>query len=473
MPSAISADSPRQRRSAPRRRRCCATPTTSASRPASRQSTSSPRRTCRAACAWSRAAERTWPRSTSSSATAWWPRIRRRSRARSTSSPARRFRSAPQRAIRTSSTRSRTVSRPSVPTAPRRRSTSAITSISASRLIQGSSPSKAEMPGWSVDPYGAKFEDGWIWGMGAHDDKGGIAAAFCGLEAVIRSGTILKGDVLLCPVVAHKLGGAGTRALLKSGVRADLCINMEHSNNTIANVCVGVVMVRIRVEAPELFFRYSAEAKAQYWNPIEQLCEVVRRIGPSLDPIPEGSWMNFVPHPELPGFPTHTFDTFHKEHYYQKNHSGLHSKQAELLLQFRTVPGQTLQSMRADISALLEGIRRDHPAFNYSFEMPATGSEDGWCQEPMACAADHDLVATLATGQQLASGTPAVVGGWGRLGNVGDGNIIAAHGIPTVQYGPGEIRIYKEWPTADERVRLSDLVTAARAVAYATARLRG
>src|SRR5258708_12215526 len=166
----------------------------------------------------------------------------------------------------------------------------------------------------------------------------------------------------------------------------------------------------------------------------------IRRMGPRLGPIAEGRWMNFVPHPELPGFPTHNFDTFHKEHYYQKNHSGLHSKQAELLLQFRTVPGQTLQSMRADISALLEGIRRDHPAFNYSFEMPAKGSEDGWCQEPMACAADHDLVATLATGQQLASGTPPLVGGWGPLANAADANILPAHAIPTAPYAPSDFR---------------------------------
>jgi acetylornithine deacetylase len=342
-----------------------------------------------------------------------------------------------------------------------------------SLMLNGHMDPGVEMPGWSVDPYGAKFENGWVWGMGAHDDKGGLAAAFCGLEAVIKSGTRLKGDVLLCPVVAHKLGGAGTRALLKSGVRADLCINMEHSNNTIANVCVGIVMVRIRVEAPELFFRYSGEAKARYWNPIEQLCEVIRRIGPSLDPIPEGSWMTFTPHSQLPGFPTHTFDTFHKEHYYQKNVSGLHSRQAELLLQFRTVPGQTLQSVTEDLARLLEGIKREHPAFNYSFEVPAKGTENGWCQDPMFCSPDNELVKALAQGQALASGAPASVGGWGRLGNVGDGNIVASLGIPTVQYGPGDIRIYKEGPTADERVLLSDLVTAARAVAYATVRLCG
>jgi acetylornithine deacetylase len=42
-----------------------------------------------------------------------------------------------------------------------------------------------------------------------------------------------------------------------------------------------------------------------------------------------------------------------------------------------------------------------------------------------------------------------------------------------VQYGAGDIRIYKEWPTPDERVPLADLVTAARAVAYATYQLCG
>lgn len=119
-----------------------------------------------------------------------------------------------------------------------------------------------------------------------------------------------------------------------------------------------------------------------------------------------------------------------------------------------------------------EGVRRDHPAFNCSFEVPAKGTGQEWRQEPMACAADHTLVAALAAGQELASGERAIVCGCGRLGNVGDGKIIAAHSIP-VQYGPGDIRIYKEWPTADERVRLSGLVTAARAVAYATARLCG
>ncbi|MBO0743274.1 MAG: M20/M25/M40 family metallo-hydrolase, partial [Hyphomicrobiaceae bacterium] len=204
-------------------------------------------------------------------------------------------------------------------------------------LINGHMDPGVEMSGWTVDPYGAKFEDGWIWGMGAHDDKGGCVAAICALEAILRSGTRLKGDVLMTPVIAHKLGGAGTRALLRRGIKADLCINMEHSNNTIANVCVGVVMVRLVCSAPELFFRYSPQARAAYMNPIEQQMEIVRRIGRSLTPIPPDGWMTFKPHPQLGGFPTHTFDLIHKEHYYFKSATGRSTRECELTLQFRTV----------------------------------------------------------------------------------------------------------------------------------------
>jgi acetylornithine deacetylase/succinyl-diaminopimelate desuccinylase-like protein len=341
-------------------------------------------------------------------------------------------------------------------------------------LINGHMDPGVEMSGWSVDPYGAKLEDGWIWGMGAHDDKGGCVAAICALEAIVRSGTWLKGDVLMTPVVAHKLGGAGTRALLRHGVRADLCINMEHSNNTIANVCVGIVMVRLVCTAPELFFRYSAEARAAYMNPIEQQMEIVRRIGPSLTPIRADGWMTFTPHPELPGFPTHTFDVMHKEHYYFKSATGHSSRDCELTLQFRTVPGQTVATIARDLERLLGRIKQEHPAFNCVMEIPARGTEQTWNQPAMVCPPEHPLVVALAEGQSLASQRPAEIGGNGRLGNVGDGNVIQeVLGIPTVQYGPGDIRVYQEWPTPDERVRLADLITAAKAVAHATVRLCG
>jgi acetylornithine deacetylase/succinyl-diaminopimelate desuccinylase-like protein len=340
-------------------------------------------------------------------------------------------------------------------------------------MLNGHMDPGVEMGGWTVDPYGAKFEDGWIWGMGAHDDKGGVVAAICAVDAIKRSKTPLRDDILICPVVAHKYGGAGTRALIKKGVLADYCINMEHSANTIATVCVGIVRIRIKTKTPDLFFRYSAMAKAKYFNAIEQQCEIIRRIGTSLEPLPPGDWLRFTPHPELPGFPTLTLDTIHKEHYYYPSLTGMSSRECEMCFQIRTVPGQSLEGIRADVKGLLEEIKTDRPNLQYNLAIPAYGENDPWYMEPMEVPKDNPLVLALAEGQKVASDQDPTIGGALRIGNVGDGNLLAALEIPTVQYGPGDIRIYKEWPTPDERVRLDDLVIATRAIAYASCRMCG
>jgi acetylornithine deacetylase/succinyl-diaminopimelate desuccinylase-like protein len=335
-------------------------------------------------------------------------------------------------------------------------------------MLNGHMDPGVEMTGWSVDPYEGYMKDGWIWGMGAHDDKGNVAAMIVAVEAIIASGLRPKGDILVCPVIAHKYGGLGTRALLKAGVTADMCINLEHAANTIANVCVGVIMARIRTTAPDLFFRYSDKARAAYWNPVEQQAEILRRIGPSLTPIPENSWLTFKSHPELPGFPTLTVDTIAKDHYYfPPVRPDMTSRDCEMTFQIRTVPGQTLASIRKDLERLLEGIKADHPAFSYTLTLPAGGPGDRWCQAPMETPRDHPLVRYLAEGFREATGREPEIGGYGRLGNVGDGNILAEAGIPSVQFGSGDIRIYREWPTADERVLLTDLVDTSRTIAAA------
>lgn len=335
-------------------------------------------------------------------------------------------------------------------------------------MLNGHIDPGIEMGGWSVDPHGAYQKDGWIWGMGAHDDKGGVAAMIAAVAAMRSLGMRPSGDILVCPVIAHKYGGAGTRALLEAGYTADLCINMEHSANTIANVCVGIVMIKVTTSAPDLFFRYSKEARAAYWNPIEQMCEVIRRIGTSLTPPASDGWMTFTEHPELPGFPAITIDTIYKDHYFRPALTQLSTRQCEMTFQIRLVPGQTVETVKKDVKRLLEGIKADNWNFNYEFEIPAGGVADTWSQAPMEVPKDHALVRALAAAWKESTGQNPVIGGSGRLGNVGDGNILAEAGIPSVQFGPGDIRIYDEWPTPDERVLVSDLLDAARCVAGAS-----
>ena len=107
------------------------------------------------------------------------------------------------------------------------------------------------------------------------------------------------------------------------------------------------------------------------------------------------------------------------------------------------------------------------PRTQQQFQTDGAGNVTGQFKVTRSLAVDLGSGLTTRDCAVEACGLVGVV--WhGEVGNVGDGNILMAHGIPTVQYGAGDIRIYKEWPTPDERVPLKDLVTAARAIAYAT-----
>jgi len=262
-------------------------------------------------------------------------------------------------------------------------------------MFNGHTDVNVMMPGWTVDPHKGLFEDGWIWGLGAQDDKGGLAAALVAIEAIAQSGIRLKGDLLYCPVASHKLGGTGTRTLLKKGVRADYCINIEHSANTVGTVIVGSVRVKLRTTTPGLFFRFTPEAHAGYFNAIEQQILCLQAFGPSLVAVPEGQWLTFKRHPELLDFPMIRHDAIHKDHY---------GRWCDLVFQVRTVPGMTLESVRADVERVISGIKAANPTFDCEITIPANGPNDPFFMDPSELPLAHPLVQAVAKGVE--AGTP-------------------------------------------------------------------
>ena len=333
----------------------------------------------------------------------------------------------------------------------------------SSLMVNGHIDTNVLMSGWTVDPYEGKLENGWLWGLGAQDDKGGLAAAIAGVAAIVEAGVELRGDIVFCPVAAHKLGGTGTRTALRKGVRADCCINIEHAANTLGTVVTGSVRVKIATTTPGLFFRFTPEARSGYTNAIELQAELIRRFGPSLTNRLPNNWLTHTPHPELTDFPMIRYDTIHKDHY---------GRECDLMFQVRTIPGMTVDTVREDVQRVLDGIN-DLPNLDYTLTVPANGPDDPYHMEPMKIAHDHPLVKALAEGQELASGRPAELGSVERIGNYGDGNVLAAAGIPSIQYGPGDIKVYPEWPAPDERVEVSELMVTARAIAHTALRICG
>jgi acetylornithine deacetylase/succinyl-diaminopimelate desuccinylase-like protein len=60
---------------------------------------------------------------------------------------------------------------------------------------------------WTRPPFGGELVDGYVWGRGALDMKGGVAMMVSAFLRAAREGTELPGDVILCVLADEENGG--------------------------------------------------------------------------------------------------------------------------------------------------------------------------------------------------------------------------------------------------------------------------
>ena len=103
--------------------------------------------------------------------------------------------------------------------------------------------------------------DGWVWGLGANNMKSGLASALIAIEAIVKAGIKLAGDISFGGVVgeiektaieefqgiAYSGYGIGTRHLVTHGVTADFALLAEPTGMRISIANMGCIWLRITV----------------------------------------------------------------------------------------------------------------------------------------------------------------------------------------------------------------------------------
>ena len=303
---------------------------------------------------------------------------------------------------------------------------------------------------WSHDPFAADIENGMLYGLGAINMKGGLASILMAAETLRRSGLPLRGDLTVACVVAETGGGAGAQHLLASGLRPDNCIVSEAGNLDVGLISVGYVQGLIRVIGE---FKH----RVPYINPIEKIMKVIEALGPSYQPLQsaqDGGWLRFVPHPLLPGFPAMAVrDIEHHQHI------------TTLSFDLRLVPGMSEEGVRADLHALLEGIRQEDPDLQFELVIPQSERHQSMPARA-ATAADEPLVQALVAAHTGVTGHSPKIGAGHRIGATADTCHFKGDGITCVEYGPGYIPV---WPMVDECIAIDQILAATQTLALTAA----
>jgi len=294
-------------------------------------------------------------------------------------------------------------------------------------------------------PFSGRVQDGYLWGRGSVDQKGGLAAAAAALAARARSGQALKAAIGLAAVIDEESEHRGSMALVQSGIRSRRAVVTEPSGLRVVVGCKGTVPYRLRVQG-------KAAHGSRPWLGVNAV-EKAMRVAQALMALP-------CPEVQVPGLGTlrgsTNLGTIHGGVAYN-----IVPDQCEVCFDRRTVPGETQPAILAQVQAVLAEMSAQDPDLRAEVDI----ARPDWNWAPIA---ERGLNATLVP---LGSGLPEWVGehharvtGQPPQYAFTDGYnemdfLVNDLGIPTLQYGPGDSRLCH---TDEEKLDLGQLLACTR-----------
>jgi acetylornithine deacetylase len=303
--------------------------------------------------------------------------------------------------------------------------------------------------GWSRDPYAPEVAGGRLYAAEVNNMKGAVGAMIAVMADLARDADGLGGEIILSAVVGECDSlGLGTVTALKNGLAADACINGEPTDLRVMTCHAGVTQVRLVVRGRAA----HVSQRTQGVDAIAKLVALLRNLSEAL--------LTFDRHPDFPQLPT--------LHVGALQGGGLPSMlahRAEALIDVRTVPGMTTDSVMSDLRRYLSLAQASDPSL--VAEVQRLESPRFMHPLPFYMRRDAPIVRAVADAHAAVTGTATTVGMlFPQVFFGSDASHIRAAGIPTAIYGPGKV---SDISTPDESIAVADLMTAA-AVYAASAR---
>lgn len=261
--------------------------------------------------------------------------------------------------------------------------------------------------GGMTAPHTPRIDGDRLYGRGAYDMKGGLAAALVACRDASRAG--IAGEVVVAAVADEEHASIGVQEALRH-VHADAAIVTEPTELVVATAHKGFVWMEIDVVG-----------RAAHGSRPHLGIDAILKTGPvlvALDAL--NDVLRATAHPSLgPG-------TLHASLISGGLEESTIPDRCTVVIERRTLPGESVDDVERDVAELLDRCRAADPELDVR-------SRTLLARDPFETVAGEGIVETVAEAASEHLGAPAEIGG---VSYWADSAFISAAGIQTVLFGP-------------------------------------
>ena len=257
-------------------------------------------------------------------------------------------------------------------------------------------------------PHEPELRDGRLYGRGAYDMKGGLAAVMLAGAAAV--GAQLQGDVVVTAVADEEHASEGVQAVLRR-FGADACVVTEPTQLRACVAHKGFVWAEL-----------ETRGRAAHGSRPDLGVDAIAGMGPALAALRAlQERLDAAPHPLLGPA------SVHASLIEGGQELSSYPQRCVVGVERRTLPGERAADVRRELEELLALARDAEPRLETELRM-------GLQREPFEVDPQAAIVTGLrAAGESVLGAAPDVVGEHPWM----DAALTSAAGIPTVVFGPG------------------------------------